>query len=177
MNYFYSIYNRISNKSYIGKSINPYYRYKVHMKKLRNGSHHNIKLQNSFNKHGENAFELIILYETDDSNWDKYEVALIKLFQTQNDSFGYNIGRGGESNMITDEIQEKQKQSNKDRVDNIFQIDMNTLSIISKFESSIEAQMQTGVANTHILDCCKHKYISSGGYYWCFEKYYNKSRL
>lgn len=172
--YIYSILNIYTNKSYIGKSIHPYQRFKKHLSKLKNNKHENSKLQRSYNKHGKNAFELSILYETKDTNWGKYEIMFIALFNTTNDKCGYNIGKGGESSMVTKEIQEKQKQANKDRVNNILQIDCN-YKIINKFESAHQAERRTGFPTTHILDCCHLKSQSCKNYYWCYEKDYNKN--
>lgn len=176
MIYIYSILNKITNKSYIGKTINPKYREYKHLQLLRNNKHPNIKLQRSYNKHGYHAFEFFVIFETDDSdNWGKYESLFIELFNTRNDEFGYNIGAGGESNMITKEIQAKQKQSNKDRWPNVYQIDIKTNVVINKFQSCMDASRNTNIGVAHINDVCNLKHQSAGGYYWCYENHWNKN--
>lgn len=171
MIYIYSILNKVTNKAYIGKTINPNYRWSKHKYALRKGNHINNRLQNSFNKHGESVFEFFVIYETDDHrNWGKIEELFISLFNTTDDKFGYNIGRGGESNMITKEIQEKQKQSNKDRWPNVIQIDMSTLKRLNTFQGCSDASKNSGIGVAHINDVCNLKHISAGGFYWCYEK-------
>lgn len=57
----YSIYNKETGFSYVGSSRTIYERLSQHIWKLRANRHTNEYLQNSFNKHGEEAFEIIIL--------------------------------------------------------------------------------------------------------------------
>lgn len=53
----YIIRNLISDKVYIGSTVNIKRRREVHYAELRGGYHPNLHLQNSWNKHGEGAFE------------------------------------------------------------------------------------------------------------------------
>lgn len=58
----YKITNTINSKFYIGSSsLNVYYRWSDHLSQMRTQIHPNIHLQRSFNKHGENSFEFIVL--------------------------------------------------------------------------------------------------------------------
>lgn len=52
----YLIVNVISKKTYIGSSKSIYYRIARHISDLKKNRHANNHLQNSWNKHGENAF-------------------------------------------------------------------------------------------------------------------------
>jgi group I intron endonuclease len=52
----YFIKNLITEKVYVGSSIDIFTRWSRHRYELVNNKHHSAKLQNSFNKHGENAF-------------------------------------------------------------------------------------------------------------------------
>lgn len=52
---------KINNSFYIGSSKNIQRRYWEHLWKLKNKKHPNIHLQNLYNKHGEEKFELFIL--------------------------------------------------------------------------------------------------------------------
>ena len=52
----YKIVNTINNKTYIGSTINLYKRSKEHYNKLKNNTHPNQKLLNSFKKYGSDAF-------------------------------------------------------------------------------------------------------------------------
>lgn len=60
----YGILNVITNKYYVGSSVNILSRIKRHFSDLRRGKHHSIKLQRSWNIHGESAFSIVIIEET-----------------------------------------------------------------------------------------------------------------
>ena len=57
----YGILNKVSNKWYVGSTINLHDRIRRHKYNLQRNKHHSQKLQNSFNKHKEKAFEIVIL--------------------------------------------------------------------------------------------------------------------
>ena len=59
----YCILNKVNNKKYYGSSKDILNRFKRHKRDLRNGVHHNIHLQRSWNKHGEESFEFNIILE------------------------------------------------------------------------------------------------------------------
>lgn len=61
MEYIYVIENKNSDKFYIGRTNNPAARKRGHLSELRRGIHGNPRLQNSFNKHGEDAFEFKVV--------------------------------------------------------------------------------------------------------------------
>lgn len=52
----YAIVNKVSNKTYIGSSINIEKRWNTHLRNLRKNTHHNKFLQRAFNKYGEINF-------------------------------------------------------------------------------------------------------------------------
>jgi group I intron endonuclease len=53
----YEIRNIVNNKRYVGSSSDMRRRFNQHRSSLRRSCHYNIKLQNSWNKHGESAFQ------------------------------------------------------------------------------------------------------------------------
>lgn len=53
----------LNGKWYVGSSKNIKGRWKQHLRRLRKNTHHNIYLQRSFNKYGEDAFRIITLEE------------------------------------------------------------------------------------------------------------------
>lgn len=61
MEYIYVIENKNSDKFYIGRTNNPAARKRGHLSELRRGIHGNPRLQASFNKHGEAAFEFKVV--------------------------------------------------------------------------------------------------------------------
>lgn len=52
----YRIVNKVTNKCYVGQSVNVKKRLKDHFQLLRAGKHHSVKLQRSFDKYGEENF-------------------------------------------------------------------------------------------------------------------------
>ena len=60
----YQIKNIINGKKYIGLSKNCENRFKKHKGLLKNNKHENIKLQNAWNKYGEQNFVFSIIEET-----------------------------------------------------------------------------------------------------------------
>ena len=62
----YKIKNLINNKIYIGSAINLNLRYRKHISDLKNNKHCNKKLQNSWNKHGEDSFDFVIIEQVID---------------------------------------------------------------------------------------------------------------
>lgn len=61
MEYIYVIENKNSGKFYIGRTNDPAARKRGHLSELRRGIHGNPRLQASFNKHGESAFEFKVV--------------------------------------------------------------------------------------------------------------------
>lgn len=61
----YIIKNIQNKKYYIGSSKDIKIRIRTHKSKLRRGIHANIKLQNSWDKYGEESFEFKLIYEMD----------------------------------------------------------------------------------------------------------------
>lgn len=81
----YFIRNTVSGKLYIGSSVNIHTRWQHHRSALRHGKHTNPKLMNSWNQHGESAFEFGVLEEVDDrdlliSREDYYILSLSPFF-------------------------------------------------------------------------------------------------
>jgi predicted GIY-YIG superfamily endonuclease len=66
MGCIYEILNLKNNKFYIGSTINFQKRKSEHISKLNSKTHYNRKLQNSWNKHGEENFKFIVLEEVQD---------------------------------------------------------------------------------------------------------------
>jgi len=56
----YLIKNLITNKVYVGSSVNIFRRWKTHQRELIQGKHHSLKLQRSFDKHGVDSFKYLL---------------------------------------------------------------------------------------------------------------------
>ena len=96
----YKILNKNNGKFYIGSSNNLNKRKREHFTALKRGTHINTYLQRSFNKHGEESFEFIILEcVLDTDSLLSIEQKYIDTLNACNRSIGYNInelaGGGG----------------------------------------------------------------------------------
>lgn len=91
MSGIYKIENLINGKIYIGSSINMESRFKSHFGALRGNRHHNIYLQRSFNKHGEDNFDFEVIEQCDKGIMLEREQYYIDLFDCANRLIGYNI--------------------------------------------------------------------------------------
>ena len=88
----YAIENIENNKVYIGQSKNVEKRLSNHKKLLKNGSHYNIHLQNSFNIYGENKFSFRLIEEISNPKLlNKAENKWIEIYNSFIGKSGYNI--------------------------------------------------------------------------------------
>lgn len=89
MQYIYVIENLNNGKFYIGRTNKPDARRRGHFSELRRGIHGNPRLQASFNKHGENAFEFKVVDSCEDSQVEAKEAEWFDAFES-NKSILYN---------------------------------------------------------------------------------------
>ncbi len=112
----YTIYNKISNKYYVGSSINICDRKSKHFLTLKKNIHSNIRLQNSFNKYGIEAFEFEVLEECDKEFIRDFENFWMNMLNTNNPSFGYNIKNAYTKNFkLSEEARKKISISSSNR--------------------------------------------------------------
>ncbi|HNB52959.1 MAG TPA: GIY-YIG nuclease family protein [Anaerolineales bacterium] len=82
----------VSNgKIYIGSTNRMAHRWGQHKRKLRNGNHHNIYLQNAWNKYGEDSFEFSVLEYAEASNLLEIEQRWIDQTGCIDKNIGFNI--------------------------------------------------------------------------------------
>lgn len=113
----YMIINNLNNKKYIGKSIHPLRRIKIHFIKLRNNYHFNSHLQNSFNKYGEENFKVQIIEENIiEKKLDGRERFWIQYFNTFKGK-GYNLTEGGEGTSGYSYSKEQLKRMSENHTD------------------------------------------------------------
>ena len=89
----YYIQNIITKQLYIGQSKNLKKRKRRHFSELRNKSHPNRHLQQSFNKYGEKNFEFKVIEYCNPSMLDELEIAYMNLYNVK--KHGFNITDGG----------------------------------------------------------------------------------
>lgn len=87
----YCIANNVTNKIYIGSSVNLESRIKSHKNSLNKNKHHNNYLQNSWNKYGGASFEFRILERVENELLIKREQYWIDFYNSVDKKIGYNI--------------------------------------------------------------------------------------
>jgi len=110
INYIYQILNKITNKSYIGKSIDYKKRFETHLKNAKNKV--NRRLYDSINFHGSDNFELILLETINSKNKqeiDEREKLWICKLNTLVPN-GYNMTSGGDGGNTIESWDEIKKQ-------------------------------------------------------------------
>lgn len=93
--YIYFIINQVNGKRYVGQTTNFSVRKSHHKRALEENRHHNIKLQNAWNKYGsENfIFQKITYEEITPEELSNKEIYYIKKYNSIDE--GYNIMSGG----------------------------------------------------------------------------------
>lgn len=114
----YKIVNVATKKCYVGQSVNIKKRVKEHFRLLRNNKHTNPRLQNSFNKYGENNFTWEVEAECEDSSdIDMIEEAFINGNASFDEPTFFNIANFAKAPMRgkvhTEETKEKIRASKK----------------------------------------------------------------
>ena len=88
----YIILNKKTDKGYVGSAASSLAdRWEHHRSCLRTGKHHNSYLQASWNKHGEESFEFVILEHCQPSECLKREQHWIDSRKSAERKFGYNL--------------------------------------------------------------------------------------
>lgn len=115
----YRIKNKISGKSYIGQSVDVNKRFNRHISELANNTHHNINMQEEYDKYGPDSFECkILVYDLPtQEDADIIEESLINAYI--DDGVIYNINRHAHGGDITsthpnnEEIRKKISEASK----------------------------------------------------------------
>ncbi len=87
----YQITNKENGKIYVGQSKDVGNRWRLHLKQLKEGIHHNSKLQLDYNKYGYNNFTFEILEICKESELNEMESHYINNLQSFDKNIGYNI--------------------------------------------------------------------------------------
>jgi group I intron endonuclease len=108
--YIYQIYNKITKKSYVGKSVNYKKRFQMHLKNAKKKI--NRRLYDSINFHGEDNFELILLetIQTDNQKIvNEREIFWIQKLDALIPN-GYNMTIGGDGGNTLETWDEERKK-------------------------------------------------------------------
>ena len=95
----YKIVHRDSGKIYVGQAVNIFRRWLDHKKSLRLGKHYNIKLQRAWAKHGEEAFDFIVIEYCFPEFLTIREQHWINVTNCCNGYIGYNLAPIANSNL------------------------------------------------------------------------------
>jgi group I intron endonuclease len=110
----YCIFNAKSGKSYIGSAKNIEYRWRKHREMLRRGKHHSLKLQNSWNKHGETPWHWLVVEECPKElllEREDHYITLLDVFKG-----GYNMsGKAGKVE-LSEDGRKRIGEANRNRV-------------------------------------------------------------
>lgn len=157
MNVIYAIVNLKTGKKYIGSSTNFSRRKYKHIRTLRKNIHHSQRLQNSWNKHGEEAFRFVILEKiTDNRDIKQVEQVYLDTYRPFDKDKGYN--------MSSDSVAPTRGKGRT-----LYQFSMNG-EFINKYNSSLEAGEDNNCDPSSILKCAKGKYRYYRGYIWSFDE-------
>ncbi len=107
----YKLENKVNGKVYIGRGVNVFNRRSSHFSKLRKGTHRNIYLQRSFNKHGELCFKFSVIIKCFEEELNRLETYYIAFYrETLGKRNVYNMTDGGDGSVgykHSKEIREK----------------------------------------------------------------------
>lgn len=150
----YAHINNLNNKYYIGQTI------LEAQKRWRNGGGYKNqpKFYRAIKKYGWENFTHIIL-EADiptieqANEREKYWISFYNSIKN-----GYNVSIGGTIPQYFCKP--------------VYQLDYNK-NIINCFESTREAERQTGISQANISHCCTGRTNSANGYWWCYVVDYN----
>jgi group I intron endonuclease len=115
----YAIHNIVSDKWYVGQSIDVFKRLTQHQKDLENKRHRNILLQKSWNHHGSRAFQFLILLQAREYS-TKYlteeEQYWMFFYGYPNRQKCYNLRDAGGLGRLSEEHRNKIAASSKGKV-------------------------------------------------------------
>ena len=184
----YCIENIQNNKKYVGQSIDIYSRWHCHKSELRRNCHCNGKLQNAWNKYGENNFKFYIVEECSFDELDDLERYYIQQFNSYYD--GYNLDFGGTNRVrwtqdmrkklsehrlnMTEEDRNKCRIAHKNECIPIYQINFDG-DIVGFWEyGAREASKKLGICQSCIWNCVNKKKKTYKKYIWIRADEYNK---
>ena len=124
----YKIVNLINNKVYVGQSKNIFERWKTHIRVSTKDletcgptvkKDANLPIHLAIRKYGVNNFSFIILELCDDILLDEKEKYYIRIYNSNNKDYGYNLTTGGKTNIALKGERHSQAKLSQDQVNEI----------------------------------------------------------
>lgn len=102
LGYIYHITNQLNGKKYIGKTNNAEHRLEQHYSALKKGTHHSIKLQRAFNKHGWENFKFTyrLVKVSDENELNRLEIQEIEKYDSYQNGYNETLGGEGKSELF-----------------------------------------------------------------------------
>jgi group I intron endonuclease len=181
----YSITNTINGKRLIGSTTNFRKRFIKYLGHLKNNTQNSPHIQNSYNKHGTNAFKIELINLCNEENLLEFEDYYIMAFNTMDDKYGYNLKTA--SRIICSPETRKRmsdshkgKKQNKEQIENFIKArigmkyDLSTEQRTKISERSI--RINTGRKHTEESKCKMR--LSKKEWYcpWLFKKIYQYTK-
>lgn len=164
----YQIRNLINNKIYIGSSKNLLDRFKEHSKRLKSKRHVNIKLQNAFNKYGQQNFIFEVIEFVSLEDLISIEQYWINTLDAVN--IGYNINpTAGLPPSRKHTEKEIELLRNSPLCKKVICVEQNTI-----YKSLREAGRLNNIPSPNIRDCVKYKYRTAKGLHFLYYEDYKK---
>ena len=120
----YTITNKINGKQYVGQTVHPEKRWWQHKNNAIN-NYDNLPIHMAISKYGADNFDFKVLEWTED--YDNREIQVIKELDTLSPN-GYNVAKGGNSNVMLGEDHPRNVLSNKAVQEVIAELKENKLS-------------------------------------------------
>jgi len=149
-------YLKINELNYVGSSVSIKTRLLEHKNKLLKNKHENSRMQNTFNKHGSAKCYFSVLYAELNISKEK----LLELEKEWIDLLGPVL-----NNKLDPTTQYNSGSNSK----TVYQFTLHGQKV-AEYPSTKEAQRQTKISASSIIQVCNSKLKSAGGYLWSYNK-------
>jgi group I intron endonuclease len=197
----YWIRNTLNNKKYIGSADDFHIRKNHHFAALGRNNHHNLHLQNAYNKYGGNNFVFeIIEYTTDLTNrenwWINNTQNIYNIRLDANTNLGIKFTDEHKRNLSISKIGVKFSEKHKEKLSlaqqgkkrtkesiekrnqqirkPILQLDKFTNEVIKFWPCAADVEKEIKIDAASIAAVCKGKLKTSGGFRW---QYYTQGEF
>lgn len=147
-------YIKVHEQTYIGSSIDLHGRLLEHKQILKRGKHHCSRMQNIFNKYGDQCVQFSILEISDSHDPSNLKILEKKWIDLLGPTLNSKLDPTTEVNC---------KTTSKIVYQYTFDGDL-----VNQFASCREAERNTGIKSTMISACCRGKIFSAGKFYWSY---------